>query len=199
MQPVRAHPWGVLVLDDPPPCNLGHRRHTAHREGGDHGGCDRAINLAPAFFGLDLLRPRHVLRHPAIDFPVKVLNSFRAPLLPPHLRRSRFFPVLQCQGIGQVGIGIGLGLVGVLIIGRPWVHTVGTRPQGFDAQLLHHVLMILIGAPIHRRRQLGIGGRRRRLRAANHGRGQGSACENDDGRVLVWHICRKFSRKACLV
>ncbi|MGP8020161.1 MAG: hypothetical protein ACLPRE_04105, partial [Limisphaerales bacterium] len=45
------------------------------------------------------------------------------------------------EGIRQIWIRIGFGLVGVLIIRGLPVHALRAWPQRFDAQLLHHVAM----------------------------------------------------------
>ncbi len=95
-------------------------------------------------------RPRHlrnIFRHAAEDLALEVLDDFRAAHLPPLLGGGDLLAVLRHQRIGQVGEGIGLGGVVIGRVGRAGVAArAGAQPG--DAQLLHHVFVILLRRPV---------------------------------------------------
>ena len=81
---------------------------------------------------------RHIGRNPPVNFALEILLNLRAarrPLLRPRHLRS----VLHRQHVRHaVGVRIGRGFIESGLIVR-----VGTAPQCFHAQLIHHVLMII--------------------------------------------------------
>ena len=99
---------------------------------------------------------RHVARDATIDVLLVHLHDFRTPLVPPHRRRRHLLAVVQSERIGKIGIRVRLRLVVVGMI-RSLFITARTGTQGFDAQLIHHVLVILIGGEGDRRRHSRFG------------------------------------------
>ncbi|MEI9903368.1 MAG: hypothetical protein WDN06_04875 [Asticcacaulis sp.] len=70
-----------------------------------------------------------------------------------------FPPFFRVRISGQSGYGLAPGLVGIGVVGRLFI-AAGTRAQALDMQLVHHVLMILLGGEGDRRRRLGTQRRR---------------------------------------
>src|SRR5207253_8887005 len=89
----------------------------------------------------------------------------RAPLGIPDLGARDFLAIIQRQDVRQIGIGVRRGLVVVRVIGRRLIAT-RTGTQLLDAELLHHVLMVL-----GRRPSLRLGGGRGGQRATALRRG----------------------------
>src|SRR6266581_5760592 len=96
---------------------------------------------------------RHVLRDVANDFALEVFDNFGAALLPPHLRGGGLLAVLQRESIGQVRKRIRFGLVVICMIGV-FLVSAWTGTKRFDAELVHHVLMVFLGGPVHRGREV---------------------------------------------
>ena len=85
----------------------------------------------------------------ADHFAIEIFHDLRPALVPPHCRFGDLFAVTQLQHVGKIGVrirrcGVVVGVIrGVFIAAR-------TRAEGFDLQLVHHVLMILLGCPVFR-------------------------------------------------
>ena len=84
---------------------------------------------------------RHVLRHAPEDFAVELLDNLRPSLLPPDRRARHLAAVLQRQDFRKVRVRVRERLVVVGVIGRGFV-AARPWPQGGDAELLLHVLVI---------------------------------------------------------
>jgi hypothetical protein len=120
-------------------------------------------------------RPGHlrdVLRNTAQHLSLEIFYDFRPSLIPPHICRRHLFAVLQCQDIGKIWERIGRRFIVVGMIGRR-LGPAGPRAQRLDAELIHHVLMVFRGGPIHRlgrRRLPEQGGRREHRQEAKNER-----------------------------
>ena len=104
-------------------------------------------------------RPRHlgkIFGRAPDDFAFEIFHDFRAKLLPPHRGAADLISILQREHLGPVGIGIGFFLIVVGDVVAGIGVAVSARPQLRDAQLLHHVSMILLRRPVQRRGR-GIG------------------------------------------
>src|ERR1019366_162599 len=102
--------------------------------------------------------PRHLgnsLWNAAEHFTVEILDDLGTALVGP-LGGGRHLPaVLEGQNVGKVGVGIGQDFIIVGMI-RRGLRAAWAGPQGLDAQLLHHVLVILSRGPTHGGRQVRI-------------------------------------------
>ncbi len=107
--------------------------------------CFRRLGDFPGHF-------RRVLRNAAQHFAVEVFDDLRPALIPPHGRRRDLLAVLQRKNVGQIRVRIRRGLIVVGMIRRVFV-AAGAGAQGLDAELVHHVLMVLRRGPV-----LGIDG-----------------------------------------
>jgi hypothetical protein len=87
-----------------------------------------------------------VLRDAPEDFAIEVFDDFGAALFGPLRGRGDLFPVLQGEDVGQIGIGVGGGLVVVGVVGRGF-GAAGAGAEGLDAELIHHVLVVIGGGP----------------------------------------------------
>ena len=99
-------------------------------------------------------RPGHLgylVGHASIDILREHLEQFGSSLIPPHLRRGDLAAVVHSQRVGNVWEGVGLRFVIVGVVGRLFI---AARPwaQRLDPELIHHVLMVLIGGKAHRGR-----------------------------------------------
>ena len=99
---------------------------------------------------------RDVLGHAAIDLPLEVLDDLRPPDLPPLPGGGHLPARLRPEDLRKHGEGIGLALI---VIGgvRAALVRIEPAPDGLDAELVEHVLMVLFGR--ERDRSLGIGRR----------------------------------------
>ena len=127
------------------------------------GGAARVVDHADEVFGDDRREADHfvidggdgpvnlgnVCGHEAIDVLRKHVDELGAPLVPPHFRSRDLGAVVQGERIGKDGIGIGLGFVVVGVVGSVLV-AAGAGAQRLDAELVHHVLVILIGGECDR-------------------------------------------------
>ena len=120
-----------------------------HRVRGDH-----------SVFRIDY-SPRHVwhiLGDAANHLAFKIFDDFGSALRPPHLCTRNLLAVLQGEHVRKIGEGICFRFVVIRVIGRVFV-SARARAERIDAELIHHVLMVLVGSPIHRGREAaGIGG-----------------------------------------
>ena len=91
----------------------------------------------PSHFG-------HIGRDSPIDFLFEQLDDFGAALVPPEFGRRHFFSVVERERIGKIGVGICFRLVVVGVAARLLI-AARARAQGFDAELVHHVLVVLVG------------------------------------------------------
>ena len=85
-----------------------------------------------------------VLRNTSVNILREHLDEFGAALIPPHLRRCHFLAIIQRERVRQVRKRICERFIVVGVIWRLLVPA-WSGPERFDAQLIHHVLMILIG------------------------------------------------------
>ena len=85
-----------------------------------------------------------VVRHEAIDIFREHVDDLGAALFPPHLRRRHLLAVVHRERVGNIGIGIGLRFVVVGVVRSIFV-AAPTRAKRLDAELIHHVLVILVG------------------------------------------------------
>ena len=90
----------------------------------------------------------------AVDVLVEIVDDLRATLLPPHVRSGDFLSIVECERIGQIGPGVGLRLVVICVVGSFRI-SAGAGAQGLDAELVHHILMVLIGGEGDRRGSRG--------------------------------------------
>ena len=78
----------------------------------------------------------------AEDFAVEELDDLGTALLPPGFGCGDALAVVQKQGIGKVGVDVGLGLVvvgGIRAVGA----AAGAGAELLDAEQVHHALMVL--------------------------------------------------------
>ena len=80
--------------------------------------------------------------HAAVDFAIEILHDFGAALIPPLLGAGDLLAVFESQGVGIIGIGIGLRLVIIGVIGGLFVVAVGSAAEGGEMELIHHILMV---------------------------------------------------------
>ncbi len=118
----------------------------------------RVIHVADEFFGdyrseSDVLAvsnddfPRDagdILRQAAVHFAFHVFHDLRPSLGPPHRCGGDFLPVRERERIGQIRIGVRERLVVVRMVGSFFV-AAWPFAQFLDAQLIHHVLVVLLG------------------------------------------------------
>ena len=102
---------------------------------------------------------RDILRHAPENFAVEVFHDLRAALLPPHIGGSDLLAVFQRQNFGEIRVGIGLRGIVVGHVRRSGSGAAaGARPEGLNAELVHHILMVFGGRPVEWR-QRGVGGK----------------------------------------
>src|SRR5580704_8894526 len=94
---------------------------------------------------------RHVARDTAEHFALEIFDDLRPSLMPPLCGGHDLLAVLERQSVRQVREGIGLGLVVIGVVGR-FLIAARTRAEGLDAELIHHVLMVLFHRPVHQQR-----------------------------------------------
>ena len=124
----------------------------------------------------NLYGPGHLggsLRNEAIHVLLHVVLDLGAALLPPLICRGHLLAVLQSQHVRQIRIRIRLRLIEVSMV---WITLVATRSgaKSLYTELIHHVLMILIGCPIHSRWRQLLLRLRRKLRT------KGSRAQRED-------------------
>ena len=109
-------------------------------------GCDDGMEADKFMFGGDdgPGDGGDVVGDDAVDILVEVVENLRATLLPPHFCGGDFLSIVEGEGVGEIGIWVGLRLVVVGVVGSFGI-SAGTGAEGFDAELGHHVLMVLIG------------------------------------------------------
>src|SRR5208337_698411 len=88
-------------------------------------------------------------RDAADHLAFEVFHDLRAPPLPPLTCRPDRLPVFQGERIGQIRKRIGPGFVVVGVIGGFFI-AARPRTEGLDAELVHHVAMVLFCCPVHR-------------------------------------------------
>ena len=124
--------------------------------------------MAPELLGLgpdaadelDLLgldRPGHagdIGRHAAIDLALEALDDLRPADVPPLLRGGHLLAGVGPEDLREHGEGIGLAFVIIGGIGALLVR-VETAADGFDPELVEHVLVVLFGRESDR--LLGVG------------------------------------------
>ena len=84
-------------------------------------------------------------------------------------------------------IRIGKRFVVIRVIGRILV-AVGTRAEFLDPELVHHVLMVLLGGKIRRRRCIGGRTERRISKHQNSGNSRDKSGQAGIGRSSVGHV-----------
>ena len=85
---------------------------------------------------------------------VEVLDDFRTPLRPPHLRARDLLSIFQSQRVGQIRIGIRFCFIIVDGVRRFRIVGVRARSERCDVEQFHHALMILLGGHHNRRTHL---------------------------------------------
>ena len=108
----------------------------------------------------------------------KHLDDFRTALVPPHLRGGYFGAVVQCERVREIRIWIGLRFVVVGVI-RGVLVAAWTGTQGLDAQLIHHVLVVLLGGEVDRRRRGSLRCLLRHCREGRSSKGESKAETNE--------------------
>jgi len=78
---------------------------------------------------------------------LEIFHDFGTALILPHGGTGDLLAVLQCEYVGQVWVGIRRGLLVVGVVGSALV-AARPGPQGLDAELLHHVLVVVGRSPI---------------------------------------------------
>jgi hypothetical protein len=79
----------------------------------------------------------------AVDLAIEELDDFGAALVPPDFWRGDFFAVIQKERVGEIGDGIGFGLVVVGGVGRVGVAG-AAGAEGGDLEEIHGSLMVLL-------------------------------------------------------
>ena len=86
---------------------------------------------------------RHIGRDTAVYLPLESFDDLRPTNLPPLLRRGHLLARVRAEDLRKDGIGIGLALVVVGGVRTLFIRIEGMA-DGFDSQLVHHVLMVLL-------------------------------------------------------
>lgn len=88
----------------------------------------------------------------SIDFPVEVLNDFRAALIPPHGSRCHLAAVLQDQRVRKVRIGIRFGFIVVRRVGSFAISAIHSAAKRSKLQEVHQPLPVFLRGKLRRRR-----------------------------------------------
>ena len=102
-------------------------------------------------YRLDLLRldnpgdGRDVVRNAAVNLALETFDDLRPADLPPLFGGGHFLACIRLEDLRKHRIGIGLALI---VIGsvRAALVCIKGMPDGFDTQLVKHVLVILLGS-----------------------------------------------------
>ncbi len=127
-------------------------------------GIGRVVDFADEVFGEDAIEADHlvvdggdgpfhvglIFGDAAVDILLVHLDDLRAALVPPDLGSGDGLAVVQFERVGEIGPGVGLRLVVVGVVGGFFI-AAGTGTQRLDAELVHHVLVILVSGEGDRR------------------------------------------------
>ena len=144
------------------------RRDDGHVDLDGDCGIGRVVDFADEVFGDDAvesdhlvvdggdgpLDAGHVFGNAAVDVFLVQVDDLGTALVPPHLRRGDGLAVVKLERVGEIGIDIGLRLIVIGVVGGFFIAArAGAQP--LDAELVHHVPMVLVRGEGDRRRRGG--------------------------------------------
>ena len=112
---------------------------------------------ADEFHLFSLNRPGHaghVVRYAAVHLALEAFDDLRPADLPPLPGGGHFLARIRLENLGKYRVGIGLALV---VVGSEGTALVGVEAatDGFNPQLVQHVLVVLFGREGHGRLCIG--------------------------------------------
>ena len=96
---------------------------------------------------------RDIFGNAAINIFFVALNDFRPTLVPPRLRSRDLLAVIEYERVRKNGVRIRLRFIVVGMIRRLFI-AARPRTQRLDAELIHHVLVVLVRREGDRRRHI---------------------------------------------